>query len=1156
MDGFGSPEEHIDFALENGLDGIAITEHGHMNSVPFAYFKAQELKKKGTKFKYIPGIEAYYHPDLKTWERQKFDSDEAKKLAKEQKKVNPDLAVEEDASEGATVENEDATKDVSKWFNPVNRRHHLVLLPKSNRGVESLFRLTSRGYKEGFYKFPRIDAKMLKELGKEVIVSSACIGGNLAYDVLTEFPGVPFDELTFDKLDDSRVMDKVITKMGNSIDVIADAVGCDNVFAEIQFNNLSAQHLVNRALIEFSSRTGIKLVAAADSHYPRPEAWLDREIYKKLGRLNYDKIDPSMLPKDISELKCELYPKNAEQMWAAYKSYTDGMGFYDDSVVSNAIETGWHIAHDLIGDITFDNSMKLPGFVVPPGMTDMEALIEACKEGFIRRGLKGKKNYVDRLKHELKIIEKKNFARYFLTMKAIIDIAHENMMVGAGRGSGGGSLVNYLLGITQLDPIRYGLIFERFISLARHDEPDIDNDIADRDLLLSKMKDKFGDENVIPITNVNLLQLKSLVKDVSRLYGLDFNEVNEMTRKLDSEVKPHAIGKENKSLFQLKYDDCVKYSQSFRTFVEKYPQVAERIKSLYKQPKSLGRHAGGVVVIDDAEKYMPLITVRKEVQTPWPEGMNIKCLSPLAGIIKFDVLGLETLRMIQRAIELILVRHEGKTSPTWKDVKEWYDRHLAPGVINEEDPKVFDHVFQKKRFAGIFQFTERHTQRFIHEFAPSSVQDLSVATAIYRPGPLAAKADQLYIKRKRGLETVTADHHAIEKVLGRTYYLPIFQEQIMSLAHELAGMSLDDCDRLRKAILKRSVTGEGKNKSESEVLEEMFIDGAEKNGYPRKKAVDLFNDIRGFASYAFNESHSVAYAFCSYQTAWLMTYYEPEWLCAYIESMIGDPESRGQALSEVKSFGYKIGKIDINYSDNNWMIAPDGKTFVPSFRSVKGAGDIAIAEIKQNRKYLALCDLLWKPDGTWRHSKFNKRVLENLIKVEAFGSMDMVGEGKTFSNYKQMHVCLIENFDKLKKKNGREFLDKLIEETRSLEDWTTIEKVTFYKELVGDINVDLVVDPEVQEYLSKKGVTSIEDAPFGKSLSWFVLAGTKPAKTKNGKPYLLLFAMGPSGKQHKIFLWGADPEKSNLSVNSSYIAEIEKNDFGFSSRINTLRKLD
>jgi len=452
--------------------------------------------------------------------------------------------------------------------------------------------------------------------------------------------------------------------------------------------------------------------------------------------------------------------------------------------------------------------------------------------------------------------------------------------------------------------------------------------------------------------------------------------------------------------------------------------------------------------------------------------------------------------------------------------------------------------------------TEKHTQRFMTEFRPSSVQDLSVATAIYRPGPLAAKADQLYIKRKRGLEKVEADHPAIEKVLGRTYYLPIFQEQIMSLAHELAGMSLDDCDRLRKAILKRSVTGEGKNKSESQILEEMFIDGAEKNGYPRKKAVDLFNEIRGFASYAFNESHSVAYAFCSYQTAWLMTYYEPEWLCAYIESMIGDPESRGQALSEVKSFGYKIGKIDINLSDSSWMIGPDGKTFVPSFRSVKGVGDVAIAEIKQNRSYSSIEDLLWKSDESWRHSKFNKRVLENLIKVEAFDSMGIVGENKLFKNYKQMHICLIENYDKLKKKGGKEFLSKIINETNDTEDWTSVEKVTLYKELVGDINVDIVVAPEVQEYLLKKGVSSIEEAPVGKSLVWFVLSGTKPAKTKNGKPYLMLFALGASGKQFKIFLWGADPSRVDLALNSSYLAEVEKNDFGFSSRLNTLRKLD
>jgi DNA polymerase-3 subunit alpha len=844
FDGLGSPEEHIDYAVENGMDAMAFTEHGNMASFPQATLHAKELRKKGINFKHIAGVEAYYHPDLAQWEREKFEYEESKKESK--KHIAADV-------EESGAENEDETKNVSKWFNPINRRHHLVLLAKSNKGLENLFQLVSKSFKDGFYKFPRIDRKMLKEFGEDIVITTSCVGGPLAYSALTHFPGVPFDDLKPELMNDKSVFDSIMSKAENVCDELIDAVGRDNFFAELQFNKLAPQHLVNRSILELGKR-GINLIAAADSHYCRPELWAEREIYKKLGRLNYDQINADLLPKDKSALKCELYPKNATQMWDAYKEYCGDYSFYDDAVVSKAIESTWHIAHDVIGNFELDSKMKLPSFVVPKGMTAFHALVEACKDGMRIRGLMGKPEYVQRLKHELKIIKDKEFAQYFLTMKAIIDIAHSSMLVGAGRGSGVGSLVNYVLGITQLDPIKYGLIFERFISPSRVDEPDVDSDVADRDSLVNQMKTSFGEENVIPITNFNTFQLKSLVKDISRLHGIPFEESNEVTKNLDDDVKHKAnAAGENKSLFQLKYDDCMKHSERFRNFIEKYPHVGQHIKVLYKQQKTLGRHAGGVVVIEDASKHMPLIAVRKEIQTPWPEGMHIKSLSPF-GIIKFDILGLETLRMIQRAIELILQRHEGISNPTWNDVNDWYQKHLSPDVIDEADPKVFNRVFKEKRFAGIFQFTAKHTQKFIHEFDPENVNDLAAATAIYRPGPLAAKVDKLYIEAKRDRSKIHYDHPAKKKVFEPTLGFCLFQEQLMQIAHELGGLSLDECDKLRKSILKRSVSGLSKNKSESEILEEKFIDGAEKNGYPRDKAKSFFDELAKWSSYGFNKT--------------------------------------------------------------------------------------------------------------------------------------------------------------------------------------------------------------------------------------------------------------------------------------------------------------
>lgn len=1154
-DGFGQPEDHIDYVMENGMDAMALTEHGNMNSFPHAYLKMQELKKKGKQFKFIPGVEAYYHPDLDEWRRTKNDIDEAKKEAKKANKID-----HSEDEVGATVENEEESKNISKWANPVNRRHHLVLLAKTNKGVENLFRLVSRSYKEGFYKFPRIDRKMLKEFGEDIVVTSACLGGVFSFDMMSQFPGVPFDEMTHDIGEKNpEKYERGMTSMMNTLDELSDAVGRENVFAELQFNKLAPQHLVNRSLIDLHKRTGIGLTAAADSHYPDPKLWQSREIYRLLGRMKFMNFSPDLLPQSIEQLKCQLFPKNAEQMWSSYKDYRDdSMSFYDDQVVSDAIEASWHIAHDMIGNISVDNSLCLPKFVVPDGMTDMQALVEACKDGLRARGLAGKQEYIERLKMELLVVKEKNFARYFLTMKKIIDIAHQHLMIGAGRGSGPGALINYVLNITDLDPIRYGLYFERFLNKVRAESPDIDSDVSDRDKLISLMKEDMGENNVIPITNWNLFQLKSLVKDISKFYGLDFAEVNEMTSRLDADVRPHANSAgENKSLFQLKYDDCIAWSPKFKEFIEKYPHVGTHIRDVYKNVKSAGRHAGGVLVAEDIDGKLPLITVRGEVQTPWAEGMNVKHIEVITGIPKFDLLGLDTLRMIQRCIEVILIKHEGNENPTFQDVKKWYDAHLKPGVIDEEDPKVFEHVFGKKRFAGIFQFTAKHTQRFIHDFEPKNVMDLAMATAIYRPGPLAAKVDKLMIESRRNDSRKVYDHPAIDSVLEPTRGYVIFQEQLMTLAHELAGMSLVDCDRLRKAILKRSVTGMGKNKSESQVLEEVFLDGAVRNGYPRDKAQKLFEDLAAFSNYAFNKSHSLAYAFCSYQTAWLMTYFEPEWLCAYIESMIGDPDSRAQAISEIKSFGYKIGKVDINISSYRWEIDASTKTFFPSFRTVKGVGDVAIEEILKNRPYTSLDDLLYNEDGKWRHSKFNKRCLENLIKVEAFDSMGIVNEKAPapFASYKQMHMCLVEMGDVLKKKLGRECLSSLIKESMMIEDWSTVEKIAFHKELIGDVDVSLVVNQELQDYLAAKDVKSLGDLEIGAALTWFVLVDSIQKHTKNKKPYLLLQVLDAAGKQHRIFAWGA-PMGAIPDVNCAYLADVEKNDFGLSLKYHRMKRLD
>jgi DNA polymerase-3 subunit alpha len=841
FDGLGYPDEHIDYVMETGGDALAITEHGHMNSYAHAQMYERKLRAKDAGFKFIPGFEAYYHPDLKQWEADRARLAEEKK---EKKKAKADHT--------STAENEADSKK-SKWKNPLNRRHHMVLLAKSQKGLENIFTLVSRGQKEGFYRFPRIDLDMLKKHGQDVIISTACVAGPLASDIFSEFD-VPWDELKPDLIETKQQLDSIVNKVENHVDRLIDCVGEENFNIELQFNELGAQHLANRVYLELAKKTGLPLIATADSHYCRPELWKDRELYRKLGWLNYENFDPSLLPQSIEDLKCELYPKNADQMWGAYKKHCSPYGFYDDQVTCDALERTWHIAHDQIGDVQPDVSMKLPSYVVPKGKTAFGALVEYCKEGLVQKGLHVKPQYVERLKAELRVIKDKNFAEYFLTMRAIMQLAQKRMLVGAGRGSSAGALACYVLGITQIDPIKYGLIFERFISRHRKEYPDVDSDVADRDELIGILKNEFGKENILPISNYNTFKLKSLVKDISRFYNISFKEVNDALRPLDKQVRKAVLKPGvDKNMFELKWDDALKHCETFRNFIDQHPEVAEHVRVLLKQNRSLGKHAGGVIISENIDQRMPVIVSKGEPQTPWVEGMHYKHLEHF-GWIKFDLLGLETLRIINNTVSLILQRHHDIEDPSFGQIKEWYDNNLCPMKLDMDDERVYKYIYDSGRWAGIFQFTERGAQSFAKRSKPRSITDIAAVTSIFRPGPLGAKVDKTYIKAKRSPEEVVYEHPLIEECLKDTYGHIVFQEQLMQLGNAVGGLSLDDCDRLRKTLTKRSVSGASAAKQEAKDLEKMFIAGAQKNGISEQLAIELFEKMAYFSSYGFNKS--------------------------------------------------------------------------------------------------------------------------------------------------------------------------------------------------------------------------------------------------------------------------------------------------------------
>ena len=446
--------------MKNGLDAHAITEHGNCNSYAHAQLWVEKWnKERGERpaFKYIPGVEAYYHPDLEQWkldkgaaEKAAEDKKAAKKLkVKQQEELQTKLiAVVDQADEtediemsnALTIENEDETKS-TKHFNPVNRRHHLVLLPKNQKGLLSIFSACSKASLQGFYRFPRIDWNVLREAGKDgnFVVTSACIGGLPAYEVFQQVQRLKFDELNERLLDDPTLLERCITAIGNCYDPMVQAVGEGNYFLELQFNRLPAQNLVNRAIIEFARRNGLtkQLVVTGDAHYSDPELWKERELYKKLGFMNYQAYSPESLPKSKDDLKCELYPKNAGQLWDEYLRSKEGTSFYDDDLVADAIERTHDIAHQVIGEVPPDRSPKFPNErLIPPGTASFNHLVKLCKEGLQKRGLQDRQDYIERLKEELGVIKAMKNSDYFISCQKIMELARKVCLVGPGRGSG------------------------------------------------------------------------------------------------------------------------------------------------------------------------------------------------------------------------------------------------------------------------------------------------------------------------------------------------------------------------------------------------------------------------------------------------------------------------------------------------------------------------------------------------------------------------------------------------------------------------------------------------------------------------------------------------------------------------------------------------
>tara|TARA_R110001583_G_scaffold40141_2_gene128490 strand:+ start:1 stop:1695 length:1695 start_codon:yes stop_codon:yes gene_type:complete len=534
---------------------------------------------------------------------------------------------------------------------------------------------------------------------------------------------------------------------------------------------------------------------------------------------------------------------------------------------------------------------------------------------------------------------------------------------------------------------------------------------------------------------------------------------------------------------------------------------------------------------------MPLVGVRGELQTPWTEGMNFRNLED-NGFIKFDFLGLTLLKDVENCIRRILKR-ESNDEPTFQEIKTYFDKNLNCRTNNQDDIKVWKHVYHQRRKTGIFQFTAEGARKFCEQAKPTNIEELAALTAIYRPGPLRANVHKKYVQDKANSDKIVYDHPVIEEILGPTFGHITFQEQFMLLAQKLAGFTPGESDKMRKTLVKKSLDTMGQKGNERDILRKKFVEGAMKlNGLKEENLHKLFDRIEYFSVYGFNKSHAVAYAIDSYYAAWLHTYHEKTWLATILQSENSSPKGLSKAISEIKQMGYSFTPADINFSGNEWIYSEDRSAFVPPLTSVKGVGENAVMEMMAKRPYTDLQSMLYDETGSWRHSKMNKTCFDSLCKIGAFSSLEDFANN-TILNHKQLHNVIIENYSVLRKsmfgmtlrqatkKGAVPILPKLLAESRCLEDWTRFEKLAMQYDLTSTVPKDLLYAGNILDKINKANIPAASSLEGDtRKVAWFCIQEIIKKKTKKGKTFFRLKVCDDQDNMSWVRVWGYLPDEA------------------------------
>ncbi len=810
-----------------------------------------------------------------------------------------------------------------------DRYNHLVLLCESQEGYRNLINLVSTGFLDGFYYKPRIDKDLLAQHSKGLIALSACLRGDINETLLA------------DRYEEARRLAYEY----------ADLFGRGNFFLEIQDHGLDQDKLVVPAVNRLSKETGLPLVATNDAHYMRKDDARAHEVMLC--------IQTGKTMSDANRMRFtqpEFYLKTRAEMEALFGDFPE------------ALSNPWEIAQrcrvnlekvkepfpkfEVPEDHTIDTYFE---YVARQGFEKRRPRLEAMQRaGTLRSDLA---EYAERLDREIRTIQQMKFSGYFLIVWDFIRYAKSNgIPVGPGRGSAAGSLVSFAMEITDIDPLQYGLLFERFLNPERISMPDIDIDFHTRRRgeVIQYVTAKYGREQVAQIITFGTLGAKQAIKDVGRVLDMTFADVDRITKL----VPP---------VLNIKLRDAIEQEPAMQEAAKKDPRVKEVLDTALKlegMARNCGMHAAGVVISPvPLKELVPLYKTNKdEIVTQY----DMVGLEKLA-LLKMDFLGLTTLDIVQDALNLI---------------EQTRGEKIVIEDLALDDPKTYD-IFCKGYTSGVFQFESRGMRDILRKSQPSRVEDLCALNALYRPGPIQGGMIDDFIDRKHGRRKVTYDFPELKEILEETYGVIVYQEQVMQISNRLAGYSLGDADLLRRAMGKKKLEEMTKQR-------ERFIRGAEEKGHNRKKVEKIFDLMEQFAGYGFNKSHSAAYAYLAYVTAYLKAHYPIEFMSALLTSETGNTAKVVKYINECRDMGIAVLPPDVNTSGKDFtpVISPEGDAIrfgLGAVRSLgEGAADAILSARTDGGPFKSIYDFCERVDL----GAVNRRVLENLIKS---GALDTLG---------------------------------------------------------------------------------------------------------------------------------------------------------------------